>query len=115
MLAKFQSLSLASVQEAHSLIRLKVHRTPALMSTSLSEIASTPCKPDLHESMASKPNVKLFFKCENLQKTGSFKFRGTTHSLARLTDRELKNGVLTYSTGESPADVSKIFHHCQGI
>jgi threonine dehydratase len=47
--------------------------------------------------------VELYFKCENLQRTGSFKFRGASHFLARLEDHELENGVVAYSTGTSAA------------
>lgn len=40
-----------------------------------------------------------FFKCENLQRTGSFKFRGAVNSLASLSPAEQKRGVVTHSSG----------------
>jgi threonine dehydratase len=43
--------------------------------------------------------ANLFFKCENLQKTGSFKFRGACNSVFSLTEQEAKNGVATHSSG----------------
>ncbi|KAF2443375.1 tryptophan synthase beta subunit-like PLP-dependent enzyme [Karstenula rhodostoma CBS 690.94] len=47
----------------------------------------------------SSSQIELLFKCENLQYTGSFKFRGACHFLAKLDDQDLKNGVVAYSTG----------------
>ena len=41
----------------------------------------------------------LFFKCENLQKTGAFKFRGASNAVLSLTEDELKKGVATHSSG----------------
>jgi threonine dehydratase len=43
--------------------------------------------------------TRLFFKCENLQRAGAFKFRGAMNALARLTPEERQRGVLTYSSG----------------
>jgi len=41
----------------------------------------------------------LYFKCENFQKTGSFKFRGATHAILQLSREELSHGVGTHSSG----------------
>jgi threonine dehydratase len=41
----------------------------------------------------------LFFKCENLQRSGSFKFRGAYNALSRLSPDEAKRGVVTFSSG----------------
>jgi threonine dehydratase len=41
----------------------------------------------------------VFFKCENLQRAGAFKFRGAYNALSRLTGAERKRGVVTYSSG----------------
>ncbi len=43
--------------------------------------------------------IKLFFKCENLQRTGAFKFRGAFYAIAALTDEERRRGVAAYSSG----------------
>jgi threonine dehydratase len=43
--------------------------------------------------------VRLVLKCENLQKTGSFKTRGALNKLSQLTDAERENGVVTVSAG----------------
>ena len=44
-------------------------------------------------------DADVFLKCENFQRTGSFKFRGAFHALSRLPSNTCKNGVLTYSSG----------------
>lgn len=41
----------------------------------------------------------LYFKCENLQRTGSFKFRGAFNAIASLTDEQRSRGVVGYSSG----------------
>jgi len=51
------------------------------------------------QSLNQLNGVNLFFKCENLQKTGSFKFRGACNSVFSLTEQEAKNGVATHSSG----------------
>ncbi|MFN4120792.1 threo-3-hydroxy-L-aspartate ammonia-lyase [Acidovorax sp.] len=43
--------------------------------------------------------AKLFFKCENLQRTGAFKFRGAYNALAQFTAEQREHGVLTFSAG----------------
>ena len=47
----------------------------------------------------------FFYKCENLQKTGSFKVRGACNKIANLTDEEKANGVIASSAG----------NHAQGV
>jgi threonine dehydratase len=44
-------------------------------------------------------NAKVYFKCENFQRVGAFKFRGAYNSISQLTDEERKNGVITHSSG----------------
>jgi threonine dehydratase len=48
---------------------------------------------------------EVFFKCENLQRSGSFKFRGAYNKVAQLTDEERKKGVIAFSSG----------NHAQGL
>lgn len=45
----------------------------------------------------------VFFKCENLQKTGSFKIRGATNALDQLNEQQLVKGVITHSSGNHAA------------
>ena len=50
--------------------------------------------------------AKLFFKCENLQKTGSFKIRGATNAIFSLSPEEASRGVVTQSSGNHGAAVA---------
>lgn len=65
--------------------RLKgiAHRTPVLRSSSADELLG----------------AQLFFKCENLQRTGAFKFRGAYNALAQFTPEQRQHGVLAFSAG----------------
>ncbi|MCI0450423.1 MAG: threonine/serine dehydratase [Chlorobi bacterium] len=64
-------------------IKPYIHRTPVLTSESLNKL--TGCD--------------LYFKCENFQKTGSFKIRGAMNAVLSLTKDELKKGIVTHSSG----------------
>jgi threonine dehydratase len=78
------------IQRAHQRIAPKIHRTPALRSATLDAL----CGAD------------LYFKCENLQKTGSFKIRGATNAIFSLSDEEAARGIVTHSSGNHAAAVS---------
>ena len=47
----------------------------------------------------ARSGAQLFFKCENFQRMGAFKFRGAYNAIARFTDAQRAAGVLTYSSG----------------
>ena len=80
------------IEKAHKRISNHIHNTPILTSDSLdNELGSN-----------------LFFKCENFQKTGSFKIRGATNSILQLKDTEIKNGIITTSSGNHGAAVAFI-------
>ena len=80
------------IEKAHQRISEHIHNTPILTSNSLdNELGSN-----------------LFFKCENFQKTGSFKIRGATNSILQLNDTEIKNGIITTSSGNHGAAVAFI-------
>ncbi len=76
-----------AIRAAHRRIAPHIHRTPVVTSASLDEIAG----------------ARLFFKCENLQKTGSFKIRGATNAIFSLTDEEALHGVVAPSSGNHAA------------
>lgn len=78
-----EHLSYSEIIEAHQRIASHVHRSPVLSSTKLNEISE----------------AQLFFKCENFQKTGSFKARGATNAILQLSDAEKSRGVATHSSG----------------
>lgn len=78
------------IQEAHRRIAPRIHRTPVLQSATLDKLAG----------------AQLFFKCENLQKTGSFKIRGATNAIFSLSEEEASRGIVTHSSGNHAAAVS---------
>jgi threonine dehydratase len=49
---------------------------------------------------------ELYFKCENFQKAGAFKFRGATNAVFSLSERLAKRGVLTHSSGNHAGALS---------
>ena len=77
----------ADIEKAHGHIRPYIHHTPVLSSKSINEIVG----------------AELYFKCENLQKVGAFKFRGACNSVFSLSEEEAKNGVCTHSSGNHAA------------
>jgi len=101
----YPSLTRSAVQEAHQRIRQHIHLTPVLTCSTLDEIASTPQAPEALKGTPyegqrpSNPKIRLFFKCENLQRIGAFKTRGAFHALSRLSVKEKRNGVITNSSG----------------
>src|SRR6201982_3052111 len=76
--------------EAHARIAPRIHRTPVLRSATLDALCG----------------AELFFKCENFQKTGSFKIRGATNAIFSLTDAEASRGIVTQSSGNHGAAVA---------
>lgn len=113
-LATCPPLTRASVIEAHNLIRPFIHRTPVLTNRTLDEIASTPRTAEElagtpWEGAAEKPSspkLRLWFKCENLQRIGAFKARGAFHAVERLKREPgweagggFQKGVVTHSSG----------------
>ena len=75
--------SIDDVRTAAERIRGVGHRTPILTSKTLDQMAGR----------------KLFFKCENFQKVGAFKFRGGWNAVSMLSDKEAERGVCTHSSG----------------
>ena len=74
---------LRSIREAADRISEAAHVTPVMTSSSLDEIAGR----------------SLFFKCENFQKMGAFKFRGALNAVQLLSDEAAQRGVVTHSSG----------------
>lgn len=75
--------TLRSVREAAARLKGIAHRTPVMRSRTLDALAG----------------AEVFVKCENLQRTGSFKFRGAYNAISRLDERARARGVLTFSSG----------------
>ena len=62
----------------------------------------------------ARAGAKLFFKCENLQRAGAFKFRGAYNAIAALADERKRRGVITYSSGNH-AQAMALAGHLQGV
>ncbi|WP_313177843.1 threo-3-hydroxy-L-aspartate ammonia-lyase [Massilia sp.] len=77
------SLQYSDVEQAAARIEGAAHRTPVLTSTTFD----------------ARANANVFFKCENVQRMGAFKFRGAYNAIARFTDAQRAAGVLTFSSG----------------
>ena len=78
------------IESAHNRISNFIHNTPILTC----------------ENINLESNAKLFFKCDNFQKTGSFKIRGATNTILQLSKKQIKNGVITTSSGNHGAAVA---------
>ena len=52
--------------------------------------------------------AEIYFKCENLQRIGAFKFRGAFNSISRLSEAEKNRGVITYSSGNHAQAVALV-------
>lgn len=83
------TITLTDVEKAKEKMKGIVHVTPLDYSSTFSELS----------------NNEVFLKLENLQKTGSFKVRGSCNKLFSLTDEELQRGVIAASAG----------NHAQGV
>lgn len=83
------TVTLQDIHDARRVIQSKVHRTPILAASALGEMAG----------------VNLYLKCEQFQKTGSFKPRGALNTLAHLSQEERARGLVSASAG----------NHAQGL
>ncbi|KAI1745078.1 tryptophan synthase beta subunit-like PLP-dependent enzyme [Xylaria scruposa] len=105
------SLTRTSVLEARELIKGFVHHTPTLTNATLDRLASTPLgsrdgDEKIEGRKSANPRIRLYFKCENLQRIGAFKIRGAFHALERLKREPgweegggRERGVVTHSSG----------------
>ncbi|HLB94665.1 MAG TPA: threonine ammonia-lyase [Nitrospiria bacterium] len=82
-------VTLRGIQEAYKRLAERVDRTPLVFS----------------HSFSARLGLEIYLKLENLQKTGSFKIRGASHKLSRLTEAERLRGVVAASAG----------NHAQGV
>jgi threo-3-hydroxy-L-aspartate ammonia-lyase len=73
----------ADVEAAAKRLQGKAFKTPVLTS----------------QTVNKQTHSQVFFKCENFQRTGSFKFRGACNALMQLSEAEKHNGVVTFSSG----------------
>jgi threonine dehydratase len=80
----------ADIEAAARRLKGVAHHTPVLTSRSVDE----------------RTGAAIFFKCENLQRAGAFKFRGAYNAMASLTLAERKRGVVSYSSGNHAAAIA---------
>ena len=84
-----KKVTLKSIEEARSVIKNVIRETPLIHC------------PTLFESLGNE----IYFKMENLQKTGSFKLRGALNKIYNMTEDEKKHGIIASSAG----------NHAQGV
>src|SRR5258708_10240304 len=77
------AVSYADVAAAAERLAGHAHRTPVMTSRTVDE----------------RTGARVFFKCENFQRMGAFKFRGAYNAMSRLSPEERGRGVLAYSSG----------------
>ncbi len=82
----------ARVRAAQDRLQGHAHHTPVMTSRTLN----------------ARVGAEVFFKCENFQRVGAFKFRGAFNSISRLSDEEKARGVITYSSGNHAQAVALV-------
>ncbi|KAJ6440362.1 protein phosphatase 2C [Purpureocillium lavendulum] len=117
-----------SVLEAHKIVAPHVHRTPVVTNRTLSEMASRPrTEEELRGTRwegrtPARPKLRLWFKCENMQRIGAFKVRGAFHAVERLMREDgwlegggKEKGVVTHSSGMSILSPLSLRNHAQAL
>jgi threonine dehydratase len=77
------AVAYADIEAAARRIEGVAHRTPVATSSQFDALAG----------------CQAYFKCENLQRMGAFKFRGAYNALSRLEGEQRKRGVVAFSSG----------------
>jgi threo-3-hydroxy-L-aspartate ammonia-lyase len=85
-------ISFEDVTSAAERLAGVAHRTPIATSRTLNE----------------RTGAQVFAKCENLQRVGAFKFRGAYNAISRLSEEQLKHGVVTFSSGNHAQAVALV-------
>lgn len=80
------------VESAQERIRGHAHVTPIMTSRTLNDLTA----------------AHIYFKCENFQRMGAFKFRGAYNAMSQLSEEQKKRGVITYSSGNHAQAVSLV-------
>jgi threonine ammonia-lyase medium form len=89
-------LNFSDIQSAYDTLRPVAHKTPLLSSRTFNEMTEN----------------EVYFKAENFQRVGAFKFRGAYNKISSLTDEERQRGVVAHSSGnhgQGVALASKLF------
>ncbi len=75
------------IMDAYERIKLLINRTPIISSANLNKLL----------------DAELYFKCENFQKVGAFKYRGASNAVQSLNVKEQQKGFATHSSGNHAA------------
>jgi len=78
-----QAVTYQDIEDAAGILLGIAHKTPVLTSRLIND----------------QVGAEVFFKCENFQKVGAFKFRGGFNAIAQLSERDAIRGVCTHSSG----------------
>ncbi len=84
-------VSFEDVKTAYERIRRASIQTPLMTSLTANRLT----------------NCSIFFKCENFQRTGAFKFRGAYNAISQLPEKEKQRGVITHSSGNHAQAVAQ--------
>jgi threonine dehydratase len=91
------SVTYADIQAAALRLAGNAHHTPVLTSNTVDQ----------------RTGSQVFFKCENFQRAGAFKFRGAYNALTQLSDAQKQQGVIAFSSGnhaQAIALVGQLLH-----
>jgi len=80
------------VEAAQERIKGHAHVTPVMTSQTLDDLTG----------------ARIFFKCENFQRMGAFKFRGAYNAMSQLSEEQKDRGVITYSSGNHAQAVALV-------
>ena len=80
------------VKAAQKRLAGHAHVTPVMTSQTLDDLTG----------------ARIFFKCENFQRMGAFKFRGAYNAMSQLTEEQKDRGVITYSSGNHAQAVALV-------
>jgi threonine dehydratase len=84
-----EAVTIADIWKAHKLLKPRLHHTPLELSRTLHDLTG----------------ADVYLKAENMQRSGSFKVRGASYKLSRLSEQEYRSGVIAASAG----------NHAQGV
>ncbi|MBD2495019.1 threo-3-hydroxy-L-aspartate ammonia-lyase [Nostoc sp. FACHB-280] len=96
-MSQHYSVTVDDVKAAQARLAGVVHQTPVLTSRMVND----------------RTQNEVFFKCENFQRTGAFKFRGAYNALVQLSEIQKQQGVITFSSGnhaQAIALAGKLLH-----
>ena len=88
-------LTFDEIDKAYERIRSLIMKTPLISN----------------ETINNSTNSKVYFKLENLQKTGSFKIRGASNKISQLSNEEKTNGIISYSSGNHAQAVAYVSNY----